>query len=156
MASLGKEPSSPVLVKGEVEGSGQSLRVPEEEPFAYAMNCPNAALNFHGIGVIGYSNLSDAFYERKVEERAEVFDKFYGIFSQELVRALKLEESILVPCSLHIYSQFINQIGYGSESHRLSAQMRHLMSVLGVRTAAVATGFLSTILEDREGLVIPL
>ena len=123
VASLGKGPSSPVLVKGEVEGSGQNLSeqsssvpslnvqsssvqsssVPEEEKFAYAMNCPNAALNFHGIGVLGYTSLSDAFYERKIEERAEVFDKFYRLYSQELVGALKLEESILIPSSLHIY-----------------------------------------------------
>ena len=33
--------------------------------------------------------------------------------------------------------------------------MGHLMSVLGVRAAAVATGFLSTLLEDRGGPMVP-
>ena len=88
------------------------------------------------------------------ERLKKELDKFYRLFSQELVGALKLEESILIPSSLHIYSQFFNQIGYGSDAQRLAAQMGHLMSVLGVRAAAVATGFLSTILEDREGLFL--
>ena len=75
VASLGKGPSSPLLVKREVEGSGQSSsvhnsdvqgssvtslekqksNVPEEEKFSYANNCPKAALNFQGIGVLGYT-----------------------------------------------------------------------------------------------------
>ena len=109
-----------------------------EDQLVYSMNCPNAALNFCGIGIIGLMNLSDAFYEQKLEEKAKVFDKFYGLFSQEVVGTLKLEESILVPSSLHIFSHFFDQIGYGSDRQKLAAQM----SVLGARSAVVAIGFL--------------
>ena len=68
-------------------------------------------IKFHGISVVGLRNVSDRFYDQKLEERTDVLDRFFGLFSQEVVGAQKLESLIIVPSSLHIFARFFTRLG---------------------------------------------